>query len=318
MATRRGEAARWSDGLAVGIAAVGVLALAERAVSATSIGPGAPPSFFPAEDRLSWPLNYWNGLGIFVGLGYPLLLRAATAGGAGRLARAGAGADPGADGGDLPDVLARRRRDRGLRRARLHAAHRPPAVRAASRCVVAAAGAAAAVAVLVARHALVDGPPGTAAAASQADSAAVLLALLGVGVALAYWAWIRFGEPRVGAELGRAPRRSRMAGAACLVAGGRRRGRRPGPEVQRLQGAARASSGSTRRLHQGAPAERERQRPLADLGQRGGPVRRAPGDGRRRRLVRGVVGPERDPAEVPARRALALSRDDGRARACSA
>ena len=74
MATRRGDATRWSDGLAIAITAIGVLGLISE-LFPDFIGPGAPPSFFPSENRLSWPLNYWNGLGVFVGLGFPLLLR---------------------------------------------------------------------------------------------------------------------------------------------------------------------------------------------------------------------------------------------------
>jgi len=214
MATRRGEAARWCDGIAAGIAAVGVLALLSELYPGT-FGPGAPPSFFPAEDRLSWPLNYWNGLGIFIGLGYPLLLRAAVAGRpvawravalapipamtAALYLTSSRGAAATAAFGVLVFILLT-----GNRLSALVA------------LVVASAGAAGAVAVLVARHALVDGPPGTAAAADQADSAAVLLALIGAGVALAFWAWIRFGERRFGAELSRAGTLA-LAGAACLV-----------------------------------------------------------------------------------------------------
>ena len=42
------------------------------------IGDRGVSSFFPRGTRyLGYPLDYWNGLGIFVGLGFPLLLRAA-------------------------------------------------------------------------------------------------------------------------------------------------------------------------------------------------------------------------------------------------
>jgi hypothetical protein len=44
----------------------------------------------------------------------------------------------------------------------------------------------------------------------------VLLVLLGVCVALAYWAWIRFGEPRLGTELSRGASLA-VAGAACVA-----------------------------------------------------------------------------------------------------
>jgi hypothetical protein len=78
MLTRRGDAARWSDGLALGITAVGLLALTSELFPG-SVGPDAPPVFFPGENRLSYPVNYWNGLAILVGIAFPLLLRAAIA-----------------------------------------------------------------------------------------------------------------------------------------------------------------------------------------------------------------------------------------------
>ncbi len=214
LATRRGEASRWCDGMAAGIAVVGVLALLSELYPDT-IGPGEAPVFFPGEDRLSWPLNYWNGLGIFIGLGYPLLLRAATAGTpvawralalapipamtAALYLTSSRGAAATAGFGLLVFVLLTGRR-----------------LSALVALALSAAGGVAAVAVLLSRDALVDGPPGTEAAASQADSAAMLLVLLGAGVTLAYWAWIRFGERRLGAELSRAGIVA-AAGAACLA-----------------------------------------------------------------------------------------------------
>ena len=64
--------------LALGIVGVVVLALASRFWWG-DIGPGAPPSFFPVQTRLHYPVNYWNGLAILAGLAFPLLLRAAVA-----------------------------------------------------------------------------------------------------------------------------------------------------------------------------------------------------------------------------------------------
>ena len=62
----------------MGITAVGLLALTSELFPG-SVGPDAPPSFFPGESRLSYPVDYWNGLAILVGLAFPFLLRAATA-----------------------------------------------------------------------------------------------------------------------------------------------------------------------------------------------------------------------------------------------
>ncbi|HET8820024.1 MAG TPA: O-antigen ligase family protein, partial [Thermoleophilaceae bacterium] len=76
-ASRRGSGARWADGLALGIAATALLGLVSR-LFPDLIGDRGVSSFFPGGTRyLGYPLDYWNGLGIFVGLGFPLLLRAA-------------------------------------------------------------------------------------------------------------------------------------------------------------------------------------------------------------------------------------------------
>ena len=78
LAVTRRTAASVADGIAVGIVAVILLALASRLFWG-DIGPGAPPSFFPVRSRLHYPVNYWNGLAILAGLAFPLLLRAAVA-----------------------------------------------------------------------------------------------------------------------------------------------------------------------------------------------------------------------------------------------
>ena len=77
IAARRGSAAVWIDGLGAGIAVVGLLAVLsrclgfEQSADFRSLLPGT-------EARLSFPLGYWNGLGILLGIGVPLLMRAAT------------------------------------------------------------------------------------------------------------------------------------------------------------------------------------------------------------------------------------------------
>jgi O-Antigen ligase/Tetratricopeptide repeat len=78
LAGTRRNAGRWADGLAIGLTAVGTLAVASR------FFPGSFPDAEPPEFlsrlliRLSYPLDYWNGLAILVALAVPLLLRAAT------------------------------------------------------------------------------------------------------------------------------------------------------------------------------------------------------------------------------------------------
>jgi MFS family permease len=77
-ASRRGSGSRWADGLAIGIAATALLGLTSR-LFPDLIGDRGVSSFFPGGTRyLGYPLDYWNGLGIFVALGFPLLLRAAV------------------------------------------------------------------------------------------------------------------------------------------------------------------------------------------------------------------------------------------------
>jgi tetratricopeptide (TPR) repeat protein len=79
VAAQRGSARRWADGLALGIAAVGLLALASR-LFPDAIGDRGVSSFFPGGVRyLGYPLDYWNGLGIFLGLGMPVVLRMGVA-----------------------------------------------------------------------------------------------------------------------------------------------------------------------------------------------------------------------------------------------
>jgi hypothetical protein len=70
----RGNIRRWADGLAVGVAAIAVVALVSRLFPSTFSLQGFPTFLPGAATRLSFPIGYWNGLGIFVGFGYPLLL----------------------------------------------------------------------------------------------------------------------------------------------------------------------------------------------------------------------------------------------------
>lgn len=76
----RGLAARSSDGIALGLVAIALLAGLSRFF----------PSLFPADTtlhflpdahtRLNYPVNYWNGLAVLVALACPLLLRIAVCG----------------------------------------------------------------------------------------------------------------------------------------------------------------------------------------------------------------------------------------------
>jgi len=77
LAATRWSLARWSDGLALGIVATAGLSFFTRCFPDVFLTE-KNLSFLPVGfTRLSYPLEYWNGLAIFVALGVPLLLRAA-------------------------------------------------------------------------------------------------------------------------------------------------------------------------------------------------------------------------------------------------
>jgi O-Antigen ligase len=173
--TTRATAAMVSDGIAIGIVGVGLLALGGRFFP-DLLPAGELPSFLPsAHARLNYPVNYWNGLAILVALAVPLLLRAAVA--AGSPFRRAFALSP------LPALaavvyLASSRGGVGV--AFIAAAafvvltsHRWTVAAAVT---VAGLGSAGAIAVLLARPELVDQPETTEAAA-QGKSAAVLILL---------------------------------------------------------------------------------------------------------------------------------------------
>jgi hypothetical protein len=176
--------ARLGEGVAIGIAAVGFLALAERLL------PGVLPAsdvvrFLPsARNRLSFPVDYWNGLAVLLALGAALLVGTATTARppvwrglavAPLPALAGAIYLTSSRGGVLAAAL-------GVVVA-VALSRRWAALGAA---LVATAGATLAVAVLVDRPAVVDGPLGSAAAESQGRSAAVLIAVVCAASGLVY------------------------------------------------------------------------------------------------------------------------------------
>ena len=80
LAANRSDLAAWCDGLAVGLVAVALIALSTRFFP--DLAPDSDLVLFlrEARGRLTYPVEYWNGLGILVALALPLLLRAAVAG----------------------------------------------------------------------------------------------------------------------------------------------------------------------------------------------------------------------------------------------
>ena len=199
-------------GVALALSAVAVVALVSRCFPSTF---GLPQGFkilLPLKNRLSFPLGYWNGLGIQVALAYPLLL-SIMAWRRSRVASALAALP-------LP-VLAAVMYLTSSRGAFVAAAvgvvvfllltpRRWPALAALA---VAAAAGAVAVAVLVPKKALVAGDVDTALGVHQGHHAALWIGIACVVTAVA-WAGLR----ELGKRVPSPPRRVGQATAAALVA----------------------------------------------------------------------------------------------------
>src|SRR5262249_52090381 len=80
LSTDRRRLVRVVDGLTFGIAAIGVVALVSRLFPGLFPTRGLSTLLPSAGTRLSFPLDYWNGLGIFVALAFPLLLHSVLSG----------------------------------------------------------------------------------------------------------------------------------------------------------------------------------------------------------------------------------------------
>ncbi|MDP8944191.1 MAG: O-antigen ligase family protein, partial [Actinomycetota bacterium] len=220
LASDRVHLRRWIYGLAVGIAAIGLVALTSRLFPGV-FPAGDIPRFLPsAVTRLSYPLGYWNALAIFAGLGFPLLVSAALTARS-RLGR-GLALAP------LPALaaviyLTSSRGGVGAMIVGLVAlvAFARERLAALGAIVFAAAGSAGAVAVLLGRLELVNGPLDSPAAASQGRSAAVLIALIcvAVGVAFGILGGVVRRPVTVGPRLRMAAAAAAAVVAVALVAG---------------------------------------------------------------------------------------------------
>src|SRR3954453_22060928 len=79
LATRDSEESGWTIGaLAAGIGVVMVVALLSRFHPSLFAGSEETGRLLASEERLSYPLNYWNGLASLMAIGIPLLLHLAT------------------------------------------------------------------------------------------------------------------------------------------------------------------------------------------------------------------------------------------------
>lgn len=214
-AARRGSAARWADGCAAGIAAVGLAALSSRLLPGLGLD-AAVSQFFDGEVYLSYPLDYWNGVAMFVALAFPLLLRIAVDGRAAWARSLAIGVLP-ALAGTLYLTSSRGGMLTAAVATGVFVVLCARRLRAACAAALTLAGGVMVVALLGAREALVDGPLGTPAATSQGRSAALLIALVGIAVAAAWHplARVRVNLPQPSRTL----RRAMVALAALLVAG---------------------------------------------------------------------------------------------------
>lgn len=213
--TRRGSARRWADGLAVGITAVGLIALGSRLLPGLIHSPDLS-KLFNNNTYLSYPLEYWNGLAAFVALAFPLLLRIATS--ARRTWVRGLAVAPlpalsaavyltSSRGGALTAAL-------GVALFVALTNRRGAAVWA---LVVGAVGSVAAVLVLSDRHQLVNGPFGTHAVSSQGRSATLLILLICALTGAAFAAGT--GVPMTQRRPGRRAGRLLLAACAVLLVG---------------------------------------------------------------------------------------------------
>ena len=238
-----------------GIVAVGVAALVSR-VFPDTIGRETGASILPAlTSRLSYPVGYWNGLGILCALGLPLVLAAAI--GARPRAAAGRGSRVGTSARDrhLPHVLPRSRGDRGGGRRALRGFD---ARRWLASGALLVTGAGSAIAVTISNG---------IRRSRTASSGSSKLALVLPG---SPWRPRRFSPPSCPCPSPGTAARSRRLGLALPS--------RSSSSWRRLQltrsGASMRSSTAecarhgARRLREGTPAERFGQRPLAVLGRR--------------------------------------------------
>jgi hypothetical protein len=185
VASPRASARRWLAGLAIGLTSVGLLALVSRLFPHLFDATTQLAEAFPtARKRLSFPVDYWNGLATIVAFAVPALLYFAAES---RAVVRGLAVAP------LPALVATLylTSSRGGWIAATIAVVVLLALTSrrwatAGALVVGGAASAGAVAVLLARDELVDSPLSSSVAESQGRSAALLIGLLCLVAGAAY------------------------------------------------------------------------------------------------------------------------------------
>lgn len=204
----------WSDALAIGIAAVGVLALASR-LFPDVLPAGDVAAFLPGADaRLSYPLDYWNGLGILVALAFPLLLRSAVTARHAVVRGLAIGIVP-ALGATIFLTSSRGGVATVLVGTAVFLALTERRVAALAAAGVGILGSAAAIAVLLARDELVNDPAASPTVVAQGRTAAALIVLICAVAAVAY----AFGSRLILARGMRVPRVAARAATALVIVG---------------------------------------------------------------------------------------------------
>jgi tetratricopeptide (TPR) repeat protein len=214
LASTRRTLTWWADALALAVVAIATVALLSRLFPDVFPDRGLVTFLPSVATRLSFPLGYWNGLGIFIGLGSPLLLRRALT--AERpIMRAFALAPVPV----LVSALYLTSSRGGFATALVSAAvflalteRRWAAMWAIAVCGL---GATVALAVMLTRDELVNGPLDSDVAREQGRSAALLIVLACGGLAILYGLGLRWlgGRVRPSPKVGRL-----VVGAALLVA----------------------------------------------------------------------------------------------------
>ncbi len=185
VAAPRGSARRWLAGLALGLTALGVIALVSRLFPHSFDETAQLAQVFPtASKRLSFPVDYWNGLATLVAFAIPCLLYFAAES---RAVVRGLAVAP------LPALVATLylTSSRGGWVAAAIAIVVLMALTSrrwatAGALLIGGAASAGAVAVLLARDELVDSPLTSSVAESQGRSAALLIGILCAAAGAAY------------------------------------------------------------------------------------------------------------------------------------
>jgi hypothetical protein len=198
-------------GVALALASIAGLALVSRAFPSTfGLQPGRT-ILAPLANRLSFPLGYWNGLGIEVALAYPLLLAIMTSRRS-RVASALAALPLPILAADMYLASSRGAFAAAIIGVVAVVLLTPRRWAALAAVVVAGAAGAAAIATLVHKRALVDGEVNTALGVHQGHGAALL-----IGIACVVTALVWLGLAELGRRLPTPPRVIGVAVAVAIV-----------------------------------------------------------------------------------------------------